>query len=228
MNKAPTRTCGRPTPLFSSALTTAAAALLLTLAPCAAPAVEGVAPAEAGQTDQEESFTIDGMTYIIPKPWAGNRIHAPSQSELSFGQVPVENCANGSKVFVEQETRDALVQMMAAARLDNIHLEVNSGYRSSRYQKKIFTRMLTSGRAYDDIIRYVAPPGYSQHSLGVAVDFHPSNWEFAELPAYQWLRENAHFFGFAETYSSTNALGYPWESWHWAYTAHGNEAERED
>ena len=218
MKQAPARPRGGSTAFFASPLAAAAVAILLALPLRTALAVDTISPAAARDSEKEESFAIDGTTYIIPKPWAGNRIQAPSQGEMAFAQVPLENCANGSKIFVETETRDALVQMMAAAKLDDIHLEVNSGYRSRRYQKQIFTRMLNSGRDSDDIIRYVAPPGYSEHALGMAVDFHPSNWEFAALPAYQWLRENAHIFGFAETYGRTKALGYPWEAWHWAYT----------
>lgn len=181
----------------------------------------GVLPAAARQKSDEtghESFSIDGTTYSIPEPWTGNRIHAPSPAALAFRQVPVEHSANNSSIYIEKGTRQALVKMLEAAEKDGVHLVVESGYRSYQYQKKIFTRLLKSGRTYDDIIRYVAPPGYSQHSLGIAVDFHPSNWEFAELPAYQWLKENSSLFGFTETYPRGNSLGYPWEAWHWAYT----------
>ena len=77
--------------------------------------------------------------------------------------------------------------------------------------------MLSEGRDFEDIIRYVAPPGYSNHMLGTAVDFSPSNWRFADTKQYLWLQENGHTFGFEEIYSETNRLKMPWEAWHWQY-----------
>ena len=83
--------------------------------------------------------------------------------------------------------------------------------------------MLAEGRTFDDIVRYVAPPGYSQHMFGTAVDFYPSNWRFAETPQYSWLQENAHMFDFEQTYPEYNKLKMPWEAWHWNYTGSGTE-----
>lgn len=111
------------------------------------------------------------------------------------------------------------MQLLEAAKEDGIVLKVESGYRSTGYQKKIFTRMMSEGRVFNDIIRYVAPPGYSQHALGTAVDFSPSNWEFSKRPDYRWLRDNAAQFGFTETYSKHNTQQYPWEAWHWSYAS---------
>ncbi len=79
--------------------------------------------------------------------------------------------------------------------------------------------MMAKGRTFDDIIRYVAPPGYSEHMLGNAVDFYPSNWRFAETPQHAWLLKNANDFGFFNTYSQYNTLHMPWEAWHWNCTA---------
>ena len=110
------------------------------------------------------------------------------------------------------------MELLQAAEKDGISLKVESAYRSERYQKRIFKRMIAEGRSFDDIVRYVAPPGYSQHVLGTAVDFFPSNWRFADTEAYTWLRENAQRFGFEETYSRFNPMRIPWESWHWNFT----------
>ena len=120
-------------------------------------------------------------------------------------------------MYVTIETQQHLVTMLTKALEDGILIQVESGYRSASYQKKIFKRMLAAGRTFDDIVRYVAPPGYSNHMLGTAVDFSPSNWRFAETKQYQWLREHAAQFGFEETYSKNNPLRIPWESWHWQF-----------
>lgn len=164
-----------------------------------------------------ETVTIGEQIYDVPSPWAGNKLQYPQLSYEDFGKIPARFTVNGSKLYIIKEAQSALVTMLDAALKDNVQLQVESGYRSRTYQKKIFLKMFQQGRSYQDIIRYVAPPGYSQHGLGTAVDFYPSNWRFAELPAYIWLRENGKKYGFVETYSEFNTLKYPWEAWHWNY-----------
>lgn len=164
-----------------------------------------------------ETIQIGETTYSIPEPWIGNRIPVPDIAPESFSQIPTAHTKNGSRLYIVEEAHTALVQLLEAAKADGIMLRVESGYRSPAYQKTIFARMLNAGRDFKDIIRYVAPPGYSQHALGTAVDFYPSNWRFASLPEHEWLHQHGAEFGFTETYSQYNALRYPWEAWHWNY-----------
>lgn len=169
------------------------------------------------ETETQETFEIDGTTYVIPPRWEGKRIAAPSPAAIAFSQIPQTNTHNGTKLYISREANEALKKLMDEAQKDGIDLVVESGFRSYNYQMRIFTKLLNTGRKYEDIIRYVAPPGYSQHALGTAVDFYPSNWEFAGLPAYTWLQENANRFGFSETYPRISTDGSPWEAWHWNY-----------
>ncbi|MCB2215375.1 M15 family metallopeptidase [Desulfofustis glycolicus] len=166
---------------------------------------------------EREIVVIDGFYYIVPAPWAGNKIEAPALSSDSFRQVPAELTYNRTNIYVHSIALPPLLAMLDRAREDGVELLVESGYRSERYQRTIFKRMMAQGRIFTDIIRYVAPPGYSQHALGTAVDFHPSNWRFADTRAYAWLQENAAAFSFKETYSRSNKRNMPWEAWHWNY-----------
>lgn len=165
-----------------------------------------------------ETVIIDNERYTVPPPWAGNRLFPTSRNLDELQQVPKEFTHQGSEIYMLAEAYPALVKMMEKARLDGIDLRVESAYRSISYQRRIFARMMNDGRPYDEIIRYVAPPGYSQHMLGTAMDFYPSNWEFAETEQYRWLQEHAAEFGFEETYSKNNRYRMPWEAWHWNYT----------
>lgn len=166
----------------------------------------------------QEVVVIDGKAYSIPPPWIGNRIVTPELDYTDFRQIPVEYTHRGSSIYILASAYGPLVEMLQAAKADGITLQAESAYRSERYQKQIFKRMLAEGRTFEDIVRYVAPPQYSQHVLGTAVDFFPSNWRFADTPDYAWLKENAGQFGFTETYSRFNKMKMPWESWHWNYT----------
>ena len=171
----------------------------------------------------QEAVVIDGQTYSVPPPWIGSRIVAPEFDYTDFRQIPVEYTHMGSSIYILALAYGPLVEMLKAAKEDGIELKVESAYRSERYQKQIFKRMLEEGRTLEDIVRYVAPPGYSQHVLGTAVDFFPSNWRFADTPDYVWLKENGGRFDFEETYSRFNKMKMPWEAWHWNYTGSGTE-----
>ena len=169
------------------------------------------------QENTEEVITISGVLYPVPAPWKGNKVDAPKLTYSDFKQIPLKFCKDEGKVYVTIETQKNLVKMLTQAEEDGLLILVESGYRSANYQTKIFKRMLSEGRDFEDIIRYVAPPGYSNHMLGTAVDFSPSNWRFADTKQYLWLQENGHTFGFEEIYSETNSLKMPWEAWHWQY-----------
>ena len=76
---------------------------------------------------------------------------------------------------------------------------------------------MIAGEEYLKVINYVAPPGYSQHHSGLAVDFVPSEAMFAKTKEYLWLKNNAGNFGFYETYPEDSTGLIPWESWHWSF-----------
>jgi len=162
-------------------------------------------------------ISIGKKEFIVPPPWAGNRLVEQKFEYEDFRKVPEIFAKDGSKIYLLTDAQESLVEMLEAASEAGVLIQVSSGYRSSGYQKKIFQRMFKEGREFDDIIRYVAPPGYSEHMLGTAVDFSPSNWRFAPTEQYQWLRENGRNFGFHETYPEISEKQIPWEAWHWRF-----------
>ncbi len=96
-------------------------------------------------------------------------------------------------------------------------LVVISGYRSAAYQE----RMWNLGKCHDTLC---APPGYSEHQLGLAVDlFDATNqWDFAKNKRYKeyiaWMKKNGHFYGWHQSYQKWAKIdGYGVEPWHWRY-----------
>lgn len=58
--------------------------------------------------------------------------------------------------------------------------------------------------------KFVAEPGYSEHNIGLAVDFSAKGYSFfSDSPEHKWLLENAHKYGFIKSFKS--------ESWHYRY-----------
>jgi D-alanyl-D-alanine carboxypeptidase len=115
------------------------------------------------------------------------------------------------------------IEMTAAAARDEVTLLLVSAFRSLDYQVRIFQQKLAAGRTVDEILKVNAPPGFSEHHSGRAVDVatpgsRPLTEEFETSAAFAWLTANAARFGFAMTYPRDNRFGVVYEPWHWAYS----------
>ncbi|WP_084813619.1 M15 family metallopeptidase [Desulfogranum japonicum] len=171
----------------------------------------------ASGTDTKEHLLLRGQEYEIPRQWMGKRLASPVFTAADLEMIPKDLTFNGTKLFLLPEANVALQKMAEAASANGLHLKVHSSYRSEWFQRKIFLKMMKEGRPFEDIVRYVAPPGYSEHMLGTVVDFYPSNWEFAQTAAYSWLQQHAEEFGFYESYPQDQPEDMPWEAWHWRW-----------
>ncbi len=162
-----------------------------------------------------ERVELNGVLYEVPPPWRSNRI-TEAADPTALAKAPGD-LTGEFEIYVTPETRDAVVAMAAAARDDGIALQVDSGFRSYGFQKRLLEGLLKTGRPFLNAVRWTAPPGYSEHITGRAVDFVPSDAEFKDVPAYQWLKERGADFCFTESYPLGNAGGFDWEPWHWRY-----------
>lgn len=116
------------------------------------------------------------------------------------------------------ETQTAFDTMRDAASRDGIGLRVVSGFRSYASQQSIYNnRVRNEGRASAD--RYSARPGHSEHQSGLALDVNSVSPAFAHTREGQWVRDNAHRFGFIVRYpdGKEHITGYAYEPWHLRY-----------
>ncbi len=121
------------------------------------------------------------------------------------------------------EAADAYKRMCEAAMKSGIEIRLVSGFRSIAYQANLFRRKLDQGHSMKEILQVSAPPGYSEHHSGRAVDVtthgvKPLVEDFVQTDAYQWLLSNARIFGFRESYPRHNRHRIAWEPWHWYFT----------
>ncbi len=110
----------------------------------------------------------------------------------------------------------------------NVHLMVNSSYRSYEDQEEIYNSFKTISLKYAD--SYAARPGYSEHQTGLALDItsleHKGQNEFKESEEYAWLKKNCYKYGFILRFpeGKESITGYNNESWHFRYV--GNEVAK--
>lgn len=117
----------------------------------------------------------------------------------------------------------ALEELFKAAADDGIELLAISGYRSYWTQNDLYNRRLKE-TSLEYVSVYVAKPGQSEHQTGLAMDLGCEGYtdlteRFAETPAYAWLSEHAHEYGFIIRYpkDGTAETGYAYEPWHIRY-----------
>ena len=116
------------------------------------------------------------------------------------------------------EARDALWKMAVEFEKQfSEPLVVISGYRSAEYQQ----RMWNLWKCTDTLC---APPGYSEHQLGLAVDLFDATTETeyyknAQYRKYiAWLTLHAAEYGYSQSYQKWEYIdAYEVEPWHWRY-----------
>jgi LAS superfamily LD-carboxypeptidase LdcB len=136
---------------------------------------------------------------------------------------------------LHQRAIDDLVALQAAMRAEvGVSLTITSAYRSQSTQRGLFLRRLPSasaiaaGRAdgaVDLAMRWVAPPGFSKHQTGYAIDVASGGvggLAFASTTAYRWLSAdryaNAMRFGWIPSYPpDAVAQGPNPEPWEWVW-----------
>lgn len=150
---------------------------------------------------------------------SGNKL--PDNYELNLANI------DNNRKF-DSRAIDSLKEMLNAMKMAGVkNVWVQSSYRSVEYQTKIYNEKMNEymRKGYDRETAMalteetINKPGYSEHNLGLAVDFNYVNVDFENTEAYRWLMENAQDYGFVLRYPEEKAqvTKIRYEPWHWRY-----------
>lgn len=123
--------------------------------------------------------------------------------------------------------------MAQAARREGVSLVPLSGFRTQAEQEQIFFS-LKADRGQDAQTRaeVSAPPGYSEHHTGYAIDLGDGNragtnlnTDFVDTRAYQWMEANAVRYGYELSFPPDNFQGVAFEPWHWRFVGDRSSLE---
>lgn len=133
-----------------------------------------------------------------------------------------EHGADGRDHLLVATAAEAWRMLKAAAHRDDISLFIVSAFRSVERQAEIVRGKLDAGATIEEILTVCAPPGFSEHHTGRAVDVSTFGTrslevEFDQTPAFAWLTKHANEFGFSLSYPAGNPHGYQYEPWHWCF-----------
>ena len=142
----------------------------------------------------------------------------------------IQPLLKGERIKLQTEVYDALQEMIKAAKKDNVHIMLVSGYRSFNHQKRIWNRKFDKYRkqgnsvkkCIEKITNYTAIPGTSRHHWGTDVDLsdkYANGLNNNKREKFnRWMQKNAKKFGFYLVYTNDkNRTGYKYESWHFTY-----------
>jgi len=144
---------------------------------------------------------------------------------LPYAEIPKEKLVLiEPNIQVHIDMRDSLLGMRDEAKKDGIFLVFLSGYRSKNLQNDIFYSLKSiRNQEAAERARVSAPPGYSEHSTGFAIDIGDSTQretdfetDFENTAAFRWLIKNAAKFHFKLSFNKDNKY-IDYEPWHWRY-----------
>ena len=190
-----------------------------------AAATSRIKTASAPASDAVPTAKALSVDPIDPLPKYG---HFPYPVSVPTDMLLIASYAQGEDQRYETLHPDAaaaLLKMVAAARADGVWLVPASGFRTIAQQRSLFTAQVASKGTPESAALVSAPPGYSEHHTGYAVDLadgsvaqgYDISASFAKTLAYQWLTANAATFSFELSFPENNEQGISFEPWHWRY-----------
>ncbi len=154
-----------------------------------------------------------------------------TQNKSLLGHLPYNEASKeelilfSPGIYVHKDIYKNLKEMQFKAAQKGISLKLLSGYRSINLQRNIFyeNKSIRNQTAIERS-RDSAPPGYSEHSTGYAIDVGDGNYpnthfevEFEQTPAFQWMKRFASRYHFVLSFPPNNKQGVNYEPWHWRF-----------
>ena len=172
-----------------------------------------------------------GIDYLV---LVNKEYKLPDTWEQEVQIVKITNSL-GDEVQVEKKAYDAYLKLKADLEKEDVHVDLDSAYRSVAAQQDIVERF-TVKYGEDYVKKYVAVPGYSEHHTGLALDLYLNidgqdvymNEDMVQYPEI-WAKIHAKLadYGFILRYleDRQSITGYNYEPWHIRYLDNVNIAK---
>lgn len=168
--------------------------------------------------DYGDQMSLGGNLFLVNRDYPIASSYVPD--DLTKPNVK----GAGENTRMRREAALALEEMFASAREEGgYELLPISGYRSYGQQSAIHERK-AKAVGKKEALRVSAPPGCSEHQLGLAMDLGSKGHtgltaSFGNTPEGQWVQENCWRFGFIIRYKEEweEITGYTYEPWHVRY-----------
>lgn len=122
------------------------------------------------------------------------------------------------------EAAFSLLRMIYAARDEGVWIVPVSAFRDTERQRQLFEAQIRRKGTPEAAAKSTAPPGYSEHHTGYAIDLTDGqvpdadiSQTFAKTSAFEWLIRNAATFEYELSFPPDNPQGVMYEPWHWRF-----------
>ena len=155
-------------------------------------------------------------------------------NHLHYAQAPeAELVSIGGNYRLRKNAAAKFQSMVAAARSSGVNITTISAFRSVEDQKRLFFGVgAERGQQPTKRAEVSAPPKYSEHHTGYAIDVGDRsvpatnlNQNFDTTPAYKWLKANAATYSFELSFPQDNIQKVSYEPWHWRFVGDINSLE---
>lgn len=135
---------------------------------------------------------------------------------------------NKTDIYLDKEAYSAFLRMHNDALKAGFRLVIVSATRDFYYQKRIWdykwsglSQSMSDEEKTIKILEFSSMPGSSRHHWGTDIDLNVLDNSYYDegegRRIYDWLKENAHNYGFCQPYTEGRDKGYNEEKWHWSY-----------
>lgn len=167
-------------------------------------------------TNIKESINRDTDLVLVNKHYSLSSDYVPKNLKtLSI------SCASNYNIYMTERAKTAFEEICMDAYSLGLTIKGVSGYRSYEFQKTVYNSYLKQD-SKEKVDTYSARAGHSEHQTGLAIDVYNSKLgynRFGETNEYNWLKINAHKYGYIIRYSDDldYITGFMNEPWHIRY-----------
>ncbi len=157
-------------------------------------------------------------------------------NHLAYAQAPeteLRPISPDGRIRMRTAAAQKFQEMKKAAANSGVILVPISGFRTVEEQQQLFFGIgAQRNQTPAERAAVSAPPGYSEHHTGYAVDIGDGkvpatnlSTNFENTQAFEWLQANAARYGFELSFPQDNPQGVSYEPWHWRFVGDRDSLE---
>jgi D-alanyl-D-alanine carboxypeptidase len=176
-----------------------------------------------------------------PSNSVANPSAPPEEIDNLLGHLPYQEAPESAlkpitpdgRIRLRKVAAERFLAMQAAAKTKGIILVPLSGFRAVSQQQELFFKVKEQrNQEITKRAEVSAPPGYSEHHTGYALDISDGKVpgtnlkpDFENTAAFHWLKNNANKYSFELSFPKNNLQGVSYEPWHWRFVGDRDSLE---
>jgi zinc D-Ala-D-Ala carboxypeptidase len=182
------------------------------------------------KNNSNNTIAVPSTPVAINNPVSADTLlHHFRYAEASSSQL----ASIGSGFRLRRAAAQKFQLMVGAAQTAGVNINTISAFRSVSEQQRLFFDVKAErAQAASKRAEVSAPPNYSEHHTGYAVDLGDNttpaanlNESFDQTAAFKWLAANAARYSFELSFRQNNTQGVSYEPWHWRYVGDSDSLE---